>query len=129
MAWNIDGQLTTKTIDGVSDVVTQVPWVCYETHNGVTAKMTGVVDLDYDPSSPFTAYASLTEEEVVGWVKEKLGTGAVTFYQDKCIAEAQRAYEDENDNAVNIHVFMDYAEPTGETSQDAPWAAQAEGMA
>ena len=121
MAWNVDGQLTTKTIDGVSDVVTQVPWVCSETHNGVTAKMTGVVSLDYDPASPFTAYASLTEATVVGWVKAKLGTDAVTFYENKCSSEAQRVYEDETDNAVNVHVFMDYIAPTGETSRDAPW--------
>jgi len=121
MAWNVNGQLTTKTINGVANVVTQVPWVCSQTSGSVTAKQEGVVDLDYDPDAPFTAYNSLTEATVIGWVKDKLGSDAVTFYETKCSGAAQFSDEDETDRATTVHVFATYVAPTDTSEQDVPW--------
>tara|TARA_R110002126_G_scaffold286291_1_gene437847 strand:+ start:534 stop:893 length:360 start_codon:yes stop_codon:yes gene_type:complete len=119
MSWNVNGQLTTKTINGVENVVTQVPWVCAETSGAVTAKQEGVVNLAYDPSSPFIAYDSLTEATVIGWAKDTLGTDVVTFYETKCGAVAQRSDQDETDGATTVTVFATYTPP--ETHQDTPW--------
>ena len=122
MTWNVNGQLTTKTIDGVANVVTQVPWACSETSGSVTAKQEGVVDLSYDPTAPFVSYASLTEAIVIGWVKDTLGSDAVTFYESKCALVAQSSEENPDDAATTVMVFATYM-PT-ETHTPVPWAAE-----
>ena len=119
MTWSVNGQLTTKTIDGVANVVTQVPWACTATSGAVTAKQEGIVDLDYDSSAPFTAYDSLTEATVIGWVKDKLGSAAVTFYETEVAAVAQYSDEDTTDNATEVLVAAVYK--PAETHQDVPW--------
>lgn len=121
MTWNVDGELITKTIDGVQNVVTEVPWSCSEVAGTVTAKQTGVVDLEYNPSSPFTAYADLTEAQVVGWVQDALGPEAVAFYEAECLKAATFSNNDPTDKATLVHVFANYVPP--ETKQPAPWAA------
>ena len=122
MTWNVNGQLTTKTINGVANVVTQVPWVCSQTSGSVTAKQEGIVDLSYDPTAPFIAYESLTEATVIGWVKSALGSDAVSFYETKCDSFAQSSDEDPDDKATTVMVFATYTPP--ETHTPVPWAAE-----
>ena len=59
--------------DGHDDVVFSVHW----TLNGVDGEYAGSVygsqGVTLDPSAPFVPYASLTEAQVIGWVKDALG--------------------------------------------------------
>ena len=62
---------------------------CYPTHeskidchwrrqatdgNGHNADIYGAQSLTLDPATPFTAYADLTEAQVVGWLEAAMGT-------------------------------------------------------
>ena len=63
--------------DGHDDVVFSVHW----TLNGVDGDYSGYVygsqGVSLDPSAPFVPYASLTEAQVIGWVKDALGEDQV----------------------------------------------------
>lgn len=122
MTWSVDGELVTKTIDGVQNVVTEVPWVCSEASGTVTAKQTGVVSLGYDPAAPFTAYADLTEAQIIGWVQEALGPEAVAFYEAECLKAATFSNNDPTDKATVVLVFANFVQP--KTKQPAPWATE-----
>ena len=41
----------------------------------------GAVGVSLTPGAPFTPYADLTEEQVVGWVLDALGPEQVTAYE------------------------------------------------
>lgn len=83
MNWLVDGDLVTADIDGYQNVVVQVPWVCQANSEGITINMHGKTDLAYNSSSPFIQYDDLTQNEVIGWVKDALGVDGVTFYETK----------------------------------------------
>lgn len=68
--------------EGHSDVVFTVHW-CMDGTDGVyTAGVYGSVGLTLDPEAPFTPYAELTKEQVVGWVKGALGEEQVASYEE-----------------------------------------------
>ena len=46
--WTVDGNLTTETIDGVANVVTEVPWQLSLTVGDVTAVCKGRQKLNYE---------------------------------------------------------------------------------
>lgn len=59
--------------DGETDVVFAVHWTLNGTdgtHNGGVYGSTGV---SLDPEAPFTPYAELTQDQVVGWVEAAMG--------------------------------------------------------
>lgn len=59
--------------DGETDVVFTVHWRLNAVDGDYSASGYGTVGLTHDPSAPFTPYAQLTQEQVVGWVKAALG--------------------------------------------------------
>jgi hypothetical protein len=65
-----------------TDVVFTVHWVLNGTDgNGHSGSVYGTVNVTYAAGTPFTPYASLTEEQVQGWVVESLGAEQVTAYE------------------------------------------------
>jgi len=60
--WKVEGLYVAPSLDGHSDVVTQVAWAC-EGNNS----MRGKLDLGA-PGQPFVSYADLTEDTVLSWV-------------------------------------------------------------
>jgi len=119
MTWTVDGQLKTKTIGGVQNVVTEVPWLCSITVGTVTAKCSGVQKIEYDADAPFTAFDSLTEATVIGWVKEALTADAVAHYENACTHHA--TYQDSSDDYVNTTSWVFADHKPEDTSQDVPW--------
>ena len=90
MSWttHVNGDLVTKTINGVQNVVVAVPFYMEKTQGATdgsskTVRVRNTVQLSYDPSAPFVQYDSLTEATVVGWVTSALGTDGVSYYQTK----------------------------------------------
>jgi hypothetical protein len=59
--------------DGKSDVVFTVHWTLTGSEAGFVGTAYGAQGVTVDPNAPFTPYANLTQEQVVGWVKSALG--------------------------------------------------------
>jgi hypothetical protein len=58
-----------------------VNWLLTATENGNTVHIYNTTNLEYTPGSPYTEYASLTSEQVLGWVKDALGNKQVQAYE------------------------------------------------
>ena len=68
-------------LDGEPDVVFTVHWTLTGTDGTHAAGVYGSVGVTVDPGAPFTPYADLTQEQVIGWVKAALGDEQVAFYE------------------------------------------------
>lgn len=67
--------------EGQTDVVVKVYYACEATNGTYSAAIGGMVNLALDPDAPYTPYADLTEEQVIGWVKSVLGPEGVEVKQ------------------------------------------------
>ena len=73
--------------EGHTDVVFTVHWTLSGADGEHTAGVYGSVGLTLDPEATFTPYASLTEAQVVGWVKDALGEEQVAGYEANVAAQ------------------------------------------
>ena len=78
VVWKVDNLIRKTTVGSLSDVVTSVEWRAVLTDSGYSASVTGSVELDDADTGNFTAYASITEANVITWVKDILGSDGVT---------------------------------------------------
>lgn len=71
--WSVAQLDAYPEVDGKTDVVFNVHW----TLNGVDGEHSGSVygsqSVALDPDAPFVPYTSLTQGQVIGWVKDALG--------------------------------------------------------
>ena len=80
--WSVSDQLQTRTQDGLSEVVFSVVWrlSSEETVDGTTYSIQSAnqISLNTDNLDPatFTAFADLTESQVVGWAKATIDANA-----------------------------------------------------
>ena len=80
--WSVSDQLQTRTQDGLSEVVFSVVWnlSSEETVDGTTYSISSAnqISLNTDNLDPatFTAFADLTEDQVVGWAKATIDANA-----------------------------------------------------
>ncbi len=80
--WSVSDQLQTRTQDGLSEVVFSVVWRLNseETVDGKTYSISSAnqISLNTDNLDPatFTAFADLTEDQVVGWAKSQIDANA-----------------------------------------------------
>ncbi len=80
--WSVSDQLQTRTQDGLSEVVFSVVWrlSSEETVDGTTYSISSAnqISLNTDNLDPatFTAFADLTEDQVVGWAKSTIDANA-----------------------------------------------------
>lgn len=63
--------------EGHADVVFTAHWRVEATDGDYNASVYGTIGLTLDTKSPYTPYADLTEEQVVGWVKDAMGNEQV----------------------------------------------------
>ena len=80
--WSVSDQLQTRTQDGLSEVVFSVVWnltsqetVGDETYVISSANQISLNTDNLDPAT-FTAFADLTEDQVVGWAKATIDANA-----------------------------------------------------
>ena len=59
--------------DNHTDVVFVVHWRRQATDGTHTADIYGSQSVTLDPDAPFTAYADLTEAQVIGWLEDAFG--------------------------------------------------------
>jgi len=80
--WSVDPALNTRTQDGLSEVVFSVVWrlSSEETVDGTTYSISSAnqISLNTDNLDPatFTAFADLTEAQVLGWAKSVIDANA-----------------------------------------------------
>jgi len=71
--WTVSSMDCYPEYEGNSDVVFTVHWDCVDTQGEYSGRVYGAVGLTLDREAAFTPYASLTEAQVIGWVKDALG--------------------------------------------------------
>jgi hypothetical protein len=79
--WTVVQMQAYPEMDGETDVVFVVHWVLNGTDGTYNGSAYGSVGVTLDEGATFTPYASLTEAQVIGWVKDALGEEAVTGYE------------------------------------------------
>lgn len=60
-------------VDGETDVVFNVHWTLNGTDGTYQGSAYGTQAVSLDSSAPFTPYADLTQEQVLGWVQDAMG--------------------------------------------------------
>lgn len=66
--WTVESMSCYAQADGQTDVVFNVNWTCVGTEDTYTSQKIGTTQVSYSTESPFTPYADLTQEQVLGWV-------------------------------------------------------------
>jgi hypothetical protein len=79
--WNVT-QLYTQTIDGKEDYVVLANCVTIGVDGEYTASVPNVIEFSTEEVTTFIPYADLTEEIVVGWIKEVLGEEGVLAIEE-----------------------------------------------
>ena len=67
--------------DGEADVVFNVHWTLTGTDGTYIGSVYGSQGVSLDPAAPFTPYADLTKDQVIGWVKDAMGAEQVAAYE------------------------------------------------
>tara|TARA_R100000773_G_scaffold10153_1_gene9415 strand:+ start:159 stop:497 length:339 start_codon:yes stop_codon:yes gene_type:complete len=95
VTWNIVALDATKNVGSLSDVVTTVHWTASDSEtegSGDSAVVHygddygAVVLAEADPGS-FTAYADITKDNAIAWVKAALGSDEVTAIETRIAAQ------------------------------------------
>jgi hypothetical protein len=81
LTWKIEALNCKPSFDGKTDVVETIHWRLNGVDGDYATSVYSSQGVTYEAGSPFTDYASLTEEVVVAWVKDALGEEQVTNYE------------------------------------------------
>jgi hypothetical protein len=71
--WIVEQMYCYPTYESQTDVVFNVAWRANATDGTYNATAYGTVSVTYVAGSPYTLYAQLTQDQVVGWVQTALG--------------------------------------------------------
>ena len=82
--WAVTSMTAYPQYEEQTDVVFQVAWVCSGTNGTDNAAVYGSVDLTLDPAAPFTPYADLTLDQVLGWVFGSIGVDGKAAAELEC---------------------------------------------
>ena len=75
--WTIAALEAYPQAEGQTDVVFTIHWRAELSQDDKTASNYGSVAVKYTAGEPFTPYAELTQDQVIGWAKAALGEEAV----------------------------------------------------
>ena len=97
VTWIITQLDRQETKDSLSDVVSNVHWYAYETKqiNGIdySGKEYGSVTLNSANSLDFKTYSLLTQNDVIPWIKNILGSDEITKIESSISAQITKASE------------------------------------
>jgi hypothetical protein len=120
MSWTISENLRTITSGDVNNIVKQATYRYTTTSGTASAYYEAIAEFEYNAGT-FTPFASLTEAQVIGWVKGQLGSSFVTQIEEKVAAELASEIEESGD--VGQKTFVDFI-PSNEpelSAPDNPW--------
>lgn len=75
--WVIEQMNCYPTAEGQTDIVFNVAWRANATDGTYNATSYGTVGVTYEAGSPYTPYADLTQDQVIGWVQAAMGAEQV----------------------------------------------------
>jgi hypothetical protein len=90
--WTVNSMVSYPQAEGLTDVVCTVNWACNGTDGTYNGALVGSTGVKLDPNAPYTPYADLTQEQVIGWVKEVLGPDQVLATQNDVAAQIANNY-------------------------------------
>ena len=90
--WVVNSMVSYPQAEGYTDVVFQINWACNGTDGTYMGALVGSIGIKLDSNAPYTPYANLTEEQVVGWVKEGLGANQVATIQNDVATQIANNY-------------------------------------
>lgn len=79
--WTITQMDCYPNAEGQTDVVFIAHWTLTGNDGAYNGSVYGTTGLTYTAGTPYTPYADLTQDQVVGWVKTALGTEQVAAYE------------------------------------------------
>ena len=86
--WNNKTVDTYPTLEGNNDVIFNVHWrLTGQDEDGNVGSTYGTISLDTSDLSNFTAFDSITEEQVNGWVEANMGAEEVQAKKDSIDAQ------------------------------------------
>ena len=94
--WVVNSMVSYPESEGYTNVVTTVNWTCNGTDGTYLSGYSAATGVKLDPNAPYVPYADLTEDQVIGWVKNTIGENQVIAVQ----------------NAVAAQIANDYYKPT-----------------
>jgi len=71
--WVIEQMSCYPTSEGQTDVVFTVHWRANATDGTYNSTVYGTVGVTYEAGAPYTPYANLTQDQVIGWVQAAMG--------------------------------------------------------
>jgi hypothetical protein len=80
--WTIASMPAYPQYEGQTDVVFQVNWVCTASDGTNSASLSGTTGVAYTAGEPYTPYADLTQDQVLGWVWAVTPQEGVEAYLD-----------------------------------------------
>ena len=90
--WIVNSMVSYPQAEGLTDVVVTVNWTCLGTDGTYTGALVGATGVKLDPNAPYTPYADLTQEQVIGWVQETIGETQVIAIQNDVAAQIALNY-------------------------------------
>ena len=78
ITWSVTSMTAYPEKAGETDVVFSVGWCCTATDGTFTNAVPGSIGVAWQAGTPFTPYADLTEDQVLGWVFTGLGSEKAT---------------------------------------------------
>lgn len=79
--WNVVKMEAYPEKNGLSDVVFQIHWTLVGTDNTHKGTAYGSCGITLDESVTYTPYNELTQEQVVGWIKDNIGAEGIAYYE------------------------------------------------
>jgi len=68
ITWSVTAMDAYPQAEGQTDVVFTVHWTCAGVQDTYTASVYSTCSVTYTAGSPYTPYAQLTQDQVLGWI-------------------------------------------------------------
>ena len=75
--WEFPQFIVNPSVDGLTNVVTAINWVCTGTNGLVTSSSSGTVQLGTPNPAEFVPYADITQEMAFQWVSQSISVTGV----------------------------------------------------
>lgn len=75
--WTFPQFIVNPSVDGLTNVVTAINWVCTGTNGLVTSSSSGTVQLGTPNPAEFIPYADITQEMAFQWVSQSISVTGV----------------------------------------------------
>jgi hypothetical protein len=89
LTWKVERIECYPEKEGKQNVVHMVHWRCTGVDGGFSGANYGTQSLIHDADAPFTPYAELAHDEVVGWVKSAIGDERVARIEASVVAQIE----------------------------------------